>query len=237
MTTILQGREAVDHVLARLKAVGLYDGTLDGKLGPLGQGGLERALAAYVNATTGHQIAPRADDPPLAWGARVSRVFRDRIHWMVEDLQMPKDEGANDLMSCIAWETGETFSPSVKNGAGSGATGLIQFMPETARALGTTTAALAAMTAEDQLNYVHKYFKPYRGRLKNLGDLYMAILWPAGVGKPDSFVLWDKATRPTTYRQNSGIDINKDGVITRAEAINKVMGKKARGLLPENYHK
>lgn len=41
-------------------------------------------------------------------------------------------------MAAMAFESGETFSPSIKNAAGSGAVGLIQFMPSTAKALGTS---------------------------------------------------------------------------------------------------
>lgn len=100
-----------------------------------------------------------------------------------------------------------------------GNSGLIQFMPATARGLGTTTAALRAMTDMEQLDYVELYFRHNRGRLKNLGDVYMAILWPAGIGKPDTYTLWDRETRPTTYRQNAGLDRNKDGSITRRECL------------------
>lgn len=161
----------------------------------------------------------------IAWGAKVSPTFRERVWWIADTLQFDP----NWLMACMAWESAETFSSSIKNAAGSGATGLIQFMPSTAISLGTTTAKLAQMTPEDQLNYVYKYFKPYKGRIKNLGDLYMAILWPAGVGKPDSYVLWDKKTRPTTFRQNAGLDLNKDGKITRAECLKKIQEKLKKG--------
>lgn len=174
--------------------------------------------------------APPAVRRRLAWGARVSPMFRERAFWLADDLGMDPD----DLMTCMAWESGRSFRPDVQNMAGSGATGLIQFMPATARGLGTTTAQLAAMTAEDQLNYVWKYFEPYDGRLKTLGDLYMAILWPAGVGKPDSYVLWDKGARPTTYRQNAGLDTDRDGRITRAETVAKVAALKTEGLRPGN---
>ena len=177
-------------------------------------------------------VAPT--DPRLCWGARVSPAFRARVRWIAEDLRMPAPSGADDLMACMAWESNETFSPAVKNMAGSGATGLIQFMPATAIGLGVTVAELARMTAEDQLNYVHKYFKPFRGRLRNLGDLYMAILWPAGVGQGDSYVLWQSAKRPTTYRQNAALDLNRDGQITRAECLAKIKEKQAKGFLPAN---
>ena len=132
-------------------------------------------------------------------------------------------------MSCMAFESAETFRADIKNAAGSGAVGLIQFMPSTAKDLGTSTESLAAMTPESQLDYVEKYFKPYSGKMKNLGDIYMAILWPAGIGKSDDWVLWNQADRPTTYRQNSGLDINKDSVITRGEAIKKIREKAVRG--------
>ena len=38
-----------------------------------------------------------------------------------------------DLMAVMSFETGGTFNPNIRNAAGSGATGLIQFMPSTAR--------------------------------------------------------------------------------------------------------
>jgi hypothetical protein len=135
-------------------------------------------------------------------------------------------------MACIAWESGETFSPSIKNGAGSGAVGLIQFMPATARGMGTTVDFLVTLSALEQLDYVEQYFRPYKGKLNSLSDCYMAILWPRGVGQPEDYVLWDKYTRPVTYRQNAGLDISKDGKITKAEAAAKVRAKLDKGLLP-----
>ena len=168
----------------------------------------------------------------LAWGARVSAEFRLRAIAVANGLKI----APNDLMACMAFETGETFSPSVKNGAGSGATGLIQFMPATARSLGTTVDALAGMSAVQQLDYVRVYFAPYRGKLKGLGDVYMAILWPAGIGKSDDAVLFDQAdpARPKLYKQNAGLDYNRNGQVTRGEACAKVMEKLRKGLLPAN---
>ena len=161
----------------------------------------------------------------LAWGRKVSQAFRERLFEICQVLGVEPDY----LMACMAFESAETFSPSIRNAAGSGATGLIQFMPNTAKGLGTTTAALAAMTAEQQLEYVLAYFMPYKGRLKTLADVYMAILWPAAIGKVDDWVLWDQASRPTTYRQNAGLDLNKDGTISKAEAAAKIQAKLERG--------
>ena len=74
----------------------------------------------------------------LAWGRKVSQTFRDRVFWIGDELAIDPDF----LMACMAWESAETFRANIKNAAGSGATGLIQFMPSTARALGTTAEAL-----------------------------------------------------------------------------------------------
>lgn len=162
----------------------------------------------------------------MAWGQKVSQTFRNRIVWTADALGLPVDY----LMAVIAFESGETFRPDIKNAAGSGATGLIQFMPATAKGMGTTTAALAAMSAEDQVNYVYRYLLPYRGRMATLSDVYMAVLWPAAIGKPDASALWSRASHPAAYRQNAGLDANGDGVITKAEAAAKVQAKLDRGL-------
>lgn len=177
-----------------------------------------------------HQLENTEEEPvqerKVAWGSKVSETFRKRVLWIADSLGTNPDY----LMACMAWESGETFRSDVKNMAGSGATGLIQFMPSTAKGLGTTTQALAEMTPEDQLQYVYAYFKPYAGKLANLGDVYMAILWPKAVQKPDHYVLFDKRKSPTAFRQNAGLDINSDGLVTRAECLVKVNEKLAKGL-------
>ena len=82
-------------------------------------------------------------------------------------------------MAAMAFETGRSFSAKQKNLGGGSATGLIQFMPATAAELGTSTAALAAMTEIKQLDFVEKYMAlRANGRpFKQLSDVYMAILW------------------------------------------------------------
>lgn len=169
----------------------------------------------------------------IAWGAKVSAAFRDKVGAIAAVLG---GITTSDLMACMAWESGASFSPSIRNAAGSGAVGLIQFMPQTAATLGTSTEALAEMSAEEQLDYVRRYFWAYRGKLKNLGDLYMAILWPAGIGRPDSWVLFDRndPDHPVRYVQNAGLDLDHNGQITRGEACARVKAKLAEGLLPAN---
>ena len=167
----------------------------------------------------------------LAWGNKVSPEFRSKAVYIAKDLGIHPDW----LMACMAFETGRTFDPAIKNAAGSGAVGLIQFMPATARGLGTTTEELAVMDALEQLNYVAFYFKRWAGKLHSLEDVYMAILWPAAVGK-EHYVLFDRndPNHPKRFIQNAGLDFNKDGLITKAEATAKVLAMLEQGLLPEN---
>lgn len=191
---------------------------------------LVQADVDAINAILYPNGHPSAPTSALTWGAKVAPEFREKVRAISVRLGCSPD----DLMACMAWESGRTFSASERNLAGSGAVGLIQFMPATAAALGTSTVALTSMSALQQLDWVEKYFQPYKGRLASLADLYMAILWPAGVGKPMEYVLWDQASRPTTFRQNAGLDINHDGAITKAECAAKLYAIKAEGQQPGN---
>ena len=126
------------------------------------------------------------------------------------------------LMAVMSFETGGSFSPSERNRT-SGATGLIQFMPSTARGLGTSTSELAQMSPMQQLDYVEKYLEPYAGKMNTVEDAYMAVLWPAAVGRGPSHTLFRQGT--AAYRQNSGLDTNGDGRVTAQEAAAKVRAR------------
>jgi len=45
--------------------------------------------------------------------------------------------------------------------------------------------------------------------------------------------MWDSKTRPTTYIQNKGLDVNKDGLITRGEVAKVIYNMYAEGCLIE----
>jgi len=98
------------------------------------------------------------------------------------------------------------------------ATGLIQFMPDTAKNLGTSTQKLYAMSAIDQLHYVYAYFKPWTGKIHSYFDLYLITFFPIAVGKPDDFIIQtNKVTAITIAKQNPFFDMNKDGQLTVGE--------------------
>jgi hypothetical protein len=102
-----------------------------------------------------------------------------------------------------------------KNGC---ASGLIQFMPRTAKGLGTSIDKIREMSAVEQLDYVYKYFKPYVGKIKSAQDLYLATFFPAAMGKDEEFILQSKDLSPETVADaNPAIDLNKDHEITKAE--------------------
>ena len=162
-------------------------------------------------------------DGQLVFGSKVSNEFKSKVIGIAKNLDM----NPNHLMAVIAFETGETFSPSVKNAAGSSAVGLIQFMKPTAKSLGTTTKRLSDMTAEDQLDYVEQYLAPYKGRLSSLEDAYMAVLYPIAIGQPNDFPLFLSGT--VAYTQNSKLDQNDDGTITKFEAAAGPRRKLERG--------
>ena len=104
----------------------------------------------------------------------------------------------------MAVETGHTFSPSIQNPF-TRATGLIQFMPSTAEAMGTSVDALKRMSATAQLKYVHDFFRPHVGRIRPdvPGDYYLAIFMPAYIGSDPGTVLFSAGD--TGYAQNAGL--------------------------------
>ncbi|MGM9819565.1 MAG: transglycosylase SLT domain-containing protein [Candidatus Onthomorpha sp.] len=119
------------------------------------------------------------------------------------------------LMAVMYKESGLNHRAVNSNG---GATGLIQFMPSTAKSLGTTTAALKAMSNVEQLDYVYKYYKPYITKLNSYPDLYLATFFPIALGKSDEWVLQSSGlSAKTIARANPAIDLNKDDKITVGE--------------------
>lgn len=162
----------------------------------------------------------------LSWGAKVDALFRKKVLHICRSFHWTADH-ASWLMAVMAFETAETFNPAITNFAGSGATGLIQFMPRTAIGLGTTTEELGRMPAVEQLDYVRLYFKPYASRIHSLEDMYMAVLMPVGIGKPLNSPLFSGGA---AYRMNAALDANSDGVITKKEACQFVRAKLEKGL-------
>jgi hypothetical protein len=213
-----------------LKAIGLYAGVPDGSWGPLSQGAFLNARRQVLSPPVGMSPLLLKYCRSVAWSAKVSDEFNTLVTGICLSLGCPSDY----LMSCMAFETGETFSPTIANGAGAPYYGLIQFGKAAATDVNTTVADLVKMTAEQQLEYVYRFFKPYANKLKTLSDIYSRIIWPRAVGKPEDYIIFIDDGKSKAYFQNKGIDLNKDGKITKAECAAKVTAKLLRGLDPSN---
>tara|TARA_R100000773_G_C4216706_1_gene115287 strand:+ start:364 stop:1554 length:1191 start_codon:yes stop_codon:yes gene_type:complete len=149
----------------------------------------------------------------------------------IEDLSEKRGINQSQLLGLIASES--SFDPKAVN-KDTGATGLIQFMPEVAESLGTTTDEIQKMSRAEQVKLIDKYFdmnklpdNPTAGQLKT------NVLMPAYTDKSDDFELMTKnkqftdgeAGNPNTYSQNKGLDYNEDGFVTVGEAGESVTKK------------
>lgn len=123
----------------------------------------------------------------------------------------------NDLAAVISFETGGTFSPSKRN-PNSSATGLIQFMAGSGgtkgKYYGMTRDQFGALSFDEQMNYVEKYFKDRSNRFRagneaknTTGDVYGAV---TGYG-------YKKGSRE--YELNKVWDSNKNGIIEKGEMV------------------
>lgn len=122
------------------------------------------------------------------------------------------------LMAVMLFES--SMNPQAKNRY-SGATGLIQFMPSTAYGLGTTVEELYNMDGIEQLDYVRKYFSPWKNKIKSLTDCYLVVFYPSAVGKSDNYILGDTIARQELIaEQNAGLDTDKNKAITKKEVTN-----------------
>jgi peptidoglycan hydrolase-like protein with peptidoglycan-binding domain len=98
------------------------------------------------------------------------------------------------------------------------ATGLIQFIPSTAKGLGTSVDALYNMTSVEQMDYVYAYYKRFAGKMNSAEDVYFATFLPIAVGKDDNWVMrTQNASAATVAKQNPAVNLNKDSEITVGE--------------------
>lgn len=147
--------------------------------------------------------------------------FTEAAEQVAANLNIP----VNWMYAVIENESG--FDPSIPNqlyvqqGRGAdAAVGLIQFMPATARGLGTSTEELAGMSRTEQLVYVERYLEQYADKINSPEDVYLATFYPRALDEDDSFVLGsevDTSRVSAIARDNPPFDINQDGTITVGE--------------------
>jgi len=131
-----------------------------------------------------------------------------------------------DLLGVMQSESG--VNPQARNR--SGATGLIQFMPSTARQLGTTVEELYTMNRAEQMKYVEKFFDKMKLKYGATGgEIYATIFLPGRRGRG---VLTSQGEG--YYNSNKGLDLDKDGDIDIADLDARINKKKQQMGLAEN---
>jgi hypothetical protein len=200
---------------------------------------------------------------PLIWGKMFSCDERKKVIKIAAELwgEDKKLKMADELMACIALETGGKFTPDVTKGDG---IGLIQYTGTAVDDMNLqgynngkklTKTMLGNMTILEQLDYVKLYFdmhqKHYKRKISDALDMYLCILCPAAVGKDDSFVCYsiekDAKKGKDHYKKNKSIDgeyyyekknlvlKNKaDGKITRGELKPRLQMWTAKGVIKKN---
>ena len=126
-----------------------------------------------------------------------------------------------DLLGLMASESG--LDPKSDNGTH---VGLIQFSADSARAVGTTQAALKSMTRAQQMKYVEKYFDHWNlPQGATAGQLYSVVFAPAYASKDNNAVLYSSPS--AAYNSNAPLDADGDGNITVGEMGGRIEKKKA----------
>lgn len=110
------------------------------------------------------------------------------------------------------------------------AKGLFQVMPFVAREMKIPN--LTKMPEIKQLPYYKKYILYWLkiqkdiSKINSAGDWYMLGLYPAHAGSSDDFVFAVKNGRGKkrlNYTQNSGLDLDRNGIITKGEIEQKLL--------------
>lgn len=118
----------------------------------------------------------------------------------------------NGIAAVISEES--AFNPAAKN-PHSSASGLIQFIDSTATSLGTTTAQIRTMSAEEQLPLIERFFQmSLNGKIPvRIEDYFLSVLGkPNLIGAPDDTPVFVRGSGG--YAGNPQLDLNNDGVVT-----------------------
>jgi hypothetical protein len=113
------------------------------------------------------------------------------------------------------------FNPAARNGLpGQTATGLLQFIEDTAQGMGTTTEAIRRMRPVEQLRLVERYLSPFRGSLNSLADVYSAVFrgFITKGGDASAVAPLNNSNKERRiYSLNRWLDFNCDGKISKGE--------------------
>ena len=173
----------------------------------------ERETSSTGSGTTGSTLP---EDVVAALDAKLGEGFSAGVAALAQKYGCSE----TDLIGLMYSECG--LNPTLVNEIG--ATGLIQFIPETAASLGTSTEALANMSAVEQLEYVDKFLGQYlqEGGNYSGGDLYATIFLPA---YRDQEILTSSGDGTGYYEGNSGLDVDGNGDISKSDLDQRIANK------------
>lgn len=167
------------------------------------------------------RIIARSEPKHLRSRNNLAKILRNQPNFWIE-LQRVAERLKTQpewLLNVMACES--LLNPSARNSLpGQTASGLLQFIEATARSMGTTTAAIRRMNPVEQLRLVERYLTPFRGRLKSLADVYMAVFRGFIVEGGDANVvvpLDNSNKEQRIYSLNKWLDFNSDSKITKGE--------------------
>lgn len=184
----------------------------------------ETGMSYYTGATGSQSIA---DGGNFDYNAvqNVSAMADDSFTQSAEQVAANLNIPVNWMYAVMDTESG--FDPQIRNQeyvrAGredDAAIGIIQFMPATAEALGTTVDELKTMSRTEQLTYVERFYEQYADKIQSPEDLYVATFYPRALGEDDDFVLGSERSQAVVdniVEGNTAIDANQDGRITLGE--------------------
>ena len=128
-----------------------------------------------------------------------------------------------DALDLLGVMMAESNVKASAHNANSDASGLIQFLPSTLRGLGWTgsTQQFRRLTAEDQLQYVERYFQPYAHfNLNTAARVYQVVFLPSSLSlgsSMDTVIVQQGGVNSGAYAGNKGLDTDNDGAITVGE--------------------
>jgi len=162
----------------------------------------------------------RSSEGMKRWAKQIAKNGGEEFIKAVEEMAARLKLDPNKLLNVMAFES--RLNPKAKNPKSS-ATGLIQFMDDTAEALGTTVEKLQGMGAIEQLKYVEAYFKQFRNLADTQEAIYTAVLAGRPVADPEALLFKEGGKRTgRAYTANRALDTDRSGRITAGEATAKV---------------
>lgn len=165
----------------------------------------------------------------LLFSNRISKELSDRViersaqmgiepSWFMflSDFESGLDPYRENSFGCFSWIQ---FCPDFSGGDYKTIKGKRYYFSDLKNYTPLQLLDLSFEYLEEQQS-IHGKFAAYQ-------DLYLAILWPVAIGKPDDYVLKTSS--------NPIFDINpKDGTITKGE-VNQYMDNRVREKVPQEY--